>query len=94
MNQDPQAAETLALTALEWLAGRADLLDVFMGATGSTEADLRLRASEPEFLAAVLDFLLMDEAWVIAFSTDREVAAEALLQARAVLLGGAQTHWT
>ncbi|MEM6499934.1 MAG: DUF3572 domain-containing protein [Pseudomonadota bacterium] len=94
MEHQLEAAETLALSVLEWLAGREDLLSVFMGSTGSTEEDLRTRAAEPEFLAAVLDFLLTDDAWVIAFSTDSGIATDALLQARHVLPGGAQTHWT
>lgn len=94
MDPNPHAAETLALTALDWLVGRTDLLDVFMGATGSTEADLRTRMSEPEFLISVLDFILMDDAWVIAFSADRDIAAEAVWQARQALPGGAHPHWT
>ncbi|MEM6375317.1 MAG: DUF3572 domain-containing protein [Pseudomonadota bacterium] len=94
MDPEREKAETLALTALGWLAGREDLLDVFMGATGSSASDLRNRAAEPEFLAAVLDFLLMDDAWVLAFSDESGVATGALVQARQALPGGEQTHWT
>lgn len=36
------AAETLGLKALAWLAGNDELLPVFLGATGASEADLRL----------------------------------------------------
>jgi len=61
------SAETIALQALGWLAGNDALLPVFLGATGASEADLRERATEPEFLGAVLDFLMMDDAWVVAF---------------------------
>ncbi|MEM6482203.1 MAG: DUF3572 domain-containing protein [Pseudomonadota bacterium] len=94
MERKQEVAETLALMVLEWLAGQDDLLGVFMGATGSTEADLLNRVSEPEFLAAILDFMLLDDAWVVAFMSDRDVSAEAILQARQALPGGAETHWT
>jgi hypothetical protein len=32
---------------------------------GASLDDLRARAAEPEFLASVLDFILMDDAWVV-----------------------------
>ncbi|MBK1635872.1 DUF3572 domain-containing protein [Rhodovulum adriaticum] len=87
-------SELLALRALAWLVGNDELLPVFLGATGAGEADLRARAAEPEFLASVLDFLLMDDAWVIAFCTAEGLPGEALLRARAALPGGADPHWT
>lgn len=90
----PQAAETLALQALTWLAGQDDLLPVFMGSTGAGADDLRQRAGEPEFLAAVLDFLMMDDAWVVAFCDAGGIAYDRPMQARAMLPGGAQVHWT
>lgn len=83
------SAETLALQALSWLAGNEDLLPVFMGATGASVSDLAARAGEGAFLASVLDFLLMDDAWVIAFCDATGLRYEAPLQARAWLPGGA-----
>ena len=65
MKQD--VAETIALAALGWLAGDDELLPVFLGATGATEADVRAGAEDPVFLGAVLDFLIMNDAWVVAF---------------------------
>jgi hypothetical protein len=48
------------------LAGGADdLVEVFLGSSGASLDDLRARAAEPEFLASVLDFILMDDAWVL-----------------------------
>jgi hypothetical protein len=49
-----------------WLAGREDLVEVFLGSTGASLDDLRARAAEPEFLASVLDFILMDDSWVMS----------------------------
>lgn len=92
MKQD--AAETLALRALGWLAGNDELFPVFLGATGASAGDVAARAGDPVFLGSVLDFLLMDDAWVIGFCDSAGLAYTLPLQARGALPGGAQTHWT
>lgn len=89
-----ESAETLALRCLGWLAGHDELLPVFLGATGASEADLRAGAEDPAFLASVLDFLLMDDAWVMEFCSAMELPNEAPMRARAALPGGAQVNWT
>lgn len=88
------SAEILALQALEWLVAQDDLLPVFLGATGASEADLRARAGDPDFLAAVLDFLLLDDAWVLRFCRAAGLPGEAVMRARAGLPGGTDPHWT
>ena len=88
------AAETLGLKALAFLIGDEDLLPIFMGASGASADDLRTRASEPEFLGSVLDFLLMDDAWVIRFCDAADVRYDQVMQGRAALPGGGQVHWT
>lgn len=92
MKQD--TAEAIALRALAWLAGQEDLLPVFLGASGASALDLRERAEDPDFLASVLDFLVMDDAWVLAFCSAEGLQPGVPMQARAALPGGAQTHWT
>ena len=87
-------AETLALQALAWIVGNDDLLPSFLGATGASEGDLRAQAADPAFLAAVLDFLTMDDAWVVAFCDAHRLAYDLPMQARAALPGGQQMHWT
>ena len=89
-----ESAEILAIKALSWLVGNDDLLPVFLGSTGATEADLRQRSKDPEFLASVLDFLLMDDAWVQGFCDVEGYAGDFPLRARAALPGGAQVNWT
>ena len=89
-----EQAETIALKALAWLAAEDDLLPVFMGLTGVAQSDLAERAAEPEFLVSVLDFLTMDDQWVVAFCDRLELPYETPLQAKMALPGGAQTHWT
>ncbi len=94
MNNTRETAETLALRCLAWLAGNEDLLPVFMNASGATEADLRTRVQDPVFLGSVLDFVMMDDAWVIAFCQSEGLANDSLIQARAALPGGEQVNWT
>ena len=88
------SAELLAIEALSWLLANEDLLPVFLGSTGANADDLRARAQDAEFLASVLDFLLMDDAWIMAFCTDADYKPEFPLRARAALPGGAAVNWT
>ena len=94
MSRQPPNAETLALQALGWLAGQDELFQTFLGATGASAQEVAARATEPEFLGAVLDFLLMDDQWIIAFCDDAGLPYDRPLQARAVLPGGQGPHWT
>ncbi|MFD0858688.1 DUF3572 domain-containing protein [Roseovarius aquimarinus] len=87
-------ADTVALKCLAWLIANDDLRPVFMGATGAGEDDLRRGASDPDFLAAVLDFLTMNDEWVIDFCRDAGLANDAPMRARADLPGGRVEHWT
>lgn len=87
------SAETLALQALSWLAGNEELLPVFLGATGASLNEMATRASDGAYLASVLDFLLMDDAWIVAFCDDQGLPYQAPLQARAWLPGGEAEQW-
>ncbi|WP_237072584.1 DUF3572 domain-containing protein [Pseudaestuariivita rosea] len=87
-------AETVALKALSWLVGNDELMPVFMGATGVSESDMRQRATEPEFLASVLDFLMMDDRWVTEFCDAEQLPYEDIIRVRSALPGGEQMHWT
>lgn len=89
-----QSAEVIALEALGWLVGNEDLLPVFLGSTGAGEMELRTRATDPEFLASVLDFILLDDAWVTGFADAAGQPPEIILRARAALPGGAAVNWT
>lgn len=88
------SAETLALTALGWLVGNEELLPVFLGSTGAAADDLRDRAGDPDFMLSVLDFLMLDDSWVMAFCDANSVAYDLPAQARMALSGGADIHWT
>ena len=80
-----EAAEAIGLQALAWLVANEDLLPVFMDASGATD---------PGFLGAVLDFVMMDDAWVIAFCDTLRMPYERVMQARQSLPGGEQVNWT
>lgn len=94
MRPSVETAETLALQALTWLVGNDELLPVFLGSTGADVADLKTRATEPEFLRSVLEFLTMDDAWIVAFCDASNTPYEQPMMARSVLAGGEDMHWT
>ncbi|WP_300029071.1 DUF3572 domain-containing protein [uncultured Roseobacter sp.] len=88
------SAETLALQVLGWLAGNDELLPVFLGSSGASREDLRAGAGDPAFLGSVLDFVMMDDAWVIAACDALTLRYDSLMQARMALPGGEQVNWT
>jgi hypothetical protein len=94
MSNTRNAADTVALEAMTWLVGNEDLLQVFLGATGASESDLRGALDDPDFLGSVLDFILMDDAWIIACCDARGWPYERLAQARQALPGGEMRNWT
>lgn len=92
MNQD--MAETVGLRALAWLVGNEELLPVFLGSTGSSLEQVKCGAQDIVFIASVLDFILLDDAWILALSEDLDLSPQAVSQARSVLPGGAEINWT
>jgi len=94
MTMTQVSAETVGLQALAWLAGNEDLLPIFLGSTGASEGDVRNGATDPEFLGGLLEFLLMDDSWIISFCDSISLPYERLTEARQSLPGGEQVHWT
>lgn len=88
------SAQAMALSALAWIAGSDDLMGVFLGATGASVNDMRAQAQDPSFLGAVLDFLMMDDAWVIGFCDAEGLAYDQPQRARQMLPGGNLPNWT
>ena len=93
-----EQAEILSLAALAWLASDEALWPVFLGSTGADAAEIRDRLSsgrvEPALLVAVLEFLAMDDAWLLQAGEALKVPPDALMQALHALPGGAPVHWT
>lgn len=90
----PEIAEMVALQALGWLVGNDDICPTFLGATGSSVDDLRERATDPAFQASILEFITMDDAWVMAFCDTVNIAYDQPLMARYALPGAEVVHWT
>lgn len=84
---DREGAEVLALRALAFLAADETWLAGFVKMTGIHPEELRRRAAEPTFLGAVLDFLLANEALLIAFAEAGELPPETVGAARRRLPG-------
>ena len=94
MSFSPEAAETFGLKALGWLAANEELMPVFLGSSGAVVEDLKAQAGDPSFLASVLDFIMMDDAWVIAFCDAIGAQYQDPMLARQAMPGSEQHHWT
>ena len=89
-----QDAEIYALKVTNWLISNQDLLSVFMSSTGVSEATIRNNFHDRVFLVAVLDFVLLDDNWVIAACDAMQLEPEAMQTARLLLPGGERVNWT
>ena len=78
-------AEAVALKAIVWIIGDDEMLSRFVALTGCGSNELRDRITQPAFLGGVLDFLLGDEASVVAFAAHADFPPEVPLLARALL---------
>lgn len=94
MAMSQESAEIVGLQAVSWMVSNEELLPVFLGATGANEADMRTGVSEPAFLGALLEFIMMDDAWVRDFCDSAHLPYEQPMYARMALPGGDQVHWT
>ena len=94
MGREQEVAEVIALQALAWLAASDDLFPAFLAASGAAPDTVASRAGDPAFLIAVLDFLMNEYAWLIAFCDSIALPYEAVDRARQMLPGGARVHWT
>lgn len=94
MAMSRENAEVFALNALGWIVGQEDILPAFLGATGSSESDIRGRVGDPEFQLCVLDFLMMDDQWIISCCDELRVPYERVSEARQAMPGGAEISWT
>ncbi|MBV1865943.1 MAG: DUF3572 domain-containing protein [Rhodobacteraceae bacterium] len=92
MKQDQ--AEVIGLQALGWLIGNDDLRGVFLGASGASVDDLKTRAGDSDFLASILDFILMDDAHIIGFCDANSLAYDLPMQALHSLPGQGVPNWT
>jgi len=60
-------AEAVAIQALGWIAMDDEITSGFLNNSGADVNDLAAAAKDPQFLGAVLDYVLMDDSLVIGF---------------------------
>jgi hypothetical protein len=82
-----EAAETLAVQALAFIAEEPRALSRFLGATGLAAEQIRAAARQPRFLAGVLEHMLTDEPLLVAFAESAGIDPGEVVRA-ARLLGG------
>jgi hypothetical protein len=82
-----EAAEALALRALGFLAAEPERLEPFLATTGLGPSTLRAAATQPGFLAAVLDHLAGSDSLLLEFAGNLSLNPEIVAQARSVLSG-------
>jgi hypothetical protein len=91
-NDVRQAAETVAIQALSYLAAEPVRLGRFLAETGLGPETLRGAAKSPEFLVSVLDFVLSDENLVKEFAAASELKPSTVSAAREALGGPSWEH--
>jgi len=90
----PEQASGIATDAVIWLAGEPEALAGFLAASGLAPGEIARRGADPDFLAAVLDWLLGADATVLAFAAATGHRPEDPVRARALLAGGPPPDWT
>jgi Protein of unknown function (DUF3572) len=84
--QNPrEVAEIVAIQALNFVASDPERLGLFLAETGIGPQNLRAAATDPAFLASVLDFVLRDDATLKAFAKAAELHPTNVAAAREVL---------
>ena len=90
----PEAAQVVAIQALGWLMGNNELLPVFMGSTGISAEDLKASLEDTSLLVSLMDFILMEDQWVLDFCDVAGFDPHKLQSVRHALPGGEMVHWT
>ena len=91
---DKEIAETRALEVLTWVLSKGDLIQVFMGTTGASQDDMRSNTLSHKFLISILDFVLMNDSWVISCSQYLSIEPSQIQIIRLSLDGGQEVNWT
>ncbi len=89
-----ESAETIAAQALSWLAADPERLNGFLNLSGLAPGELMAQAADPRILGAVLDYLMTEDRFVMAFCDEVGLAYTVPQVARAALPGGEVWHWT
>ncbi len=79
---DRQEAEEIAVAAFTHIAGEPELLGRFLAQTGLGPETIRAASEDPGFFAAVLEFLMGDEAELLVFAERRRIRPTMIAAAR------------
>jgi len=82
-----EAAESLAIQALSFIAAEPERLGRFLAISGIGPDQIRAAAREPLFLAGVLDHIASDERLLVAFAAEIGVDPSVVARARTALGG-------
>ena len=80
-----EAAQTLAVSALAFLAAEPEHLGGFLAATGIGPNEIREASRDPDFLGGVLDHLSGNEALLVAFAQQQGIDPAEIERARTAL---------
>lgn len=89
---DQQEAEAIAIEALGFIASDPELMPRFLAITGIEASSIRIAASEPGFLAGVLQFVLAHEPTLLSFAQASDRAPGTVGKALAKLPTGDETY--
>ncbi|MCV3240445.1 DUF3572 domain-containing protein [Mesorhizobium sp. ZC-5] len=81
-------AEAIAISALGFVASEPELLQRFLAITGIEASAIRRAASEPGFLAGVLQFIVAHEPTLLRFAEATGTPPGAVLSAQRALPQG------
>jgi hypothetical protein len=80
-----QDAEEIAIRILSFLAGEADRISRFMALSGMEPGEIAENAASSSFQAALLDYLMNDEALLLTFCSNENIAPELIAPAHHIL---------
>jgi hypothetical protein len=83
-------AEVIALDILRFLACEPERFSRFLSLSGLSPQDISTSASQPDFLASVMDYLLSDEKLLLEFAESDSLKPQAIVNLRQKLPGA--TH--
>ena len=82
-----EQAAALAIAALSYLAAEPERLGVFLALSGIGPESIRAAASEPHFLAGVLDHVAANERLLVAFAEHAGIDPAEVGRAQMALAG-------
>lgn len=80
--QQEGSALSIAIAALQFLAGEPERIAAFLAESGLDPHELRGHAQDPFFLSGILDHLLANETLLLAFCAESGIDPERVLPAR------------